>query len=147
MGNSDRIGKLDLTLIGKSCYNDVLSNITCCVGCGTIHLCAVLSGEGAAAVTGISAVGVYDDLSACKSAVSVRAADNETSCRVDKELRLRIYHFLRKDLIEHILFNVFMDLLLCYGLIVLRGKNDGVKAERLAVFIVFNGNLCLSIRT
>ena len=40
---TDRIGKLDLALVSQSCCNDVLCNITCCISCGTVNLCAVFS--------------------------------------------------------------------------------------------------------
>ena len=98
-------------------------------------------------MTCISAVGVNDDLSSCKSTVSVRSADHETSGRVDEEFGICIYHLLRKDLIEYIFFDILMDLLLSHILIMLCGENDCIEAERLSVLIVLNSNLGLSIRS
>ena len=43
MSNTDRIGKLDLALVSKTCCNDVLGNITSCISCRTVNLCAVLT--------------------------------------------------------------------------------------------------------
>ena len=144
---TDCIGKLNLTLVSQSCSNDVLRCVTCCVSCGTVYLGAVFSGECAAAVTGISAVGVYDDLTSGQSAVSVRSADNETSSRVDEELGVCIYHVCRENRIENIFLNVSMDLFLGNFLTVLGGKNNSFQTKRFAVLIVLYGNLGLSIRT
>ena len=94
MGHTDGVGKLDLTLVSQSGSYHILGHITCRVSCGTVHLGAVLTGECAAAVTGISAVGVYNDLTAGQSAVAVRSADHETACGVDKELRVLVHHIL-----------------------------------------------------
>ena len=88
---TDCVGKLDLALVSQSCCNNILCNVTCCVSCGTVYLGAVLTGECAAAVTCISTVGVYDDLTSGQAAVSVRAADYETSGRVNEELGFCIY--------------------------------------------------------
>ena len=82
--HADGIGKLDLALLGKSCCHNVLCNITRCISCRTVYLCAVLSGESAAAVTGISAVGIYDDLTSGKTCITVRPSDYKTACGVDK---------------------------------------------------------------
>ena len=112
MCNTDGIGQLDLALVSQTCGYDILCNVTCCVSCGTVNLGAVLTGESAAAVTGISTVGVYDDLTAGQTAVSVRSADNETAGRIDEELGVLIDHICRKDRIKDILFDIFVDLLL-----------------------------------
>ena len=95
---TDRIGELDLTLVSQSCCYDILCNVTCCICCGTVYLGAVLTGECAAAVTSVSTVGVYDDLTSGQSAVSVRSTDYETAGRVDEEFGFCIYHLCRKDL-------------------------------------------------
>ena len=81
--NTDRIRKLDLTFVCQTCCNDILCYISCCICCGTVYLCAVLTGECAAAVSCISTVSINDDLTTCQSAVTVRSADYETSCRID----------------------------------------------------------------
>ena len=121
MGHADGVGKLDLALIGKSCRNHVLGHITGRISCGTVHLGAVLTGECAAAVAGISAVGVNNDLSSSQSAVAVGSSDHETACGIDIKLRVFVHHSCRKHRIEHILLNVLMDLLLGHSIIVLGG--------------------------
>ena len=75
MRNTDRIRQLDLALVSQSCCYDILCNVTCCICCGTVYLGAVLSGECAAAVTSVTTVGVYDDLTAGQTTVSVRSAN------------------------------------------------------------------------
>ncbi len=70
--------------------------------------------ESSAAVTGISAVGVYDDFSSGQSAVTVRSADYETAGRVDIIFCILIDHLLRKDRIEDIFLDILVDLLLSY---------------------------------
>ena len=98
-------------------------------------------------MSSVSAVSIYDDLTSGQSAVSVRSTDNETSGRIYKELRVLIYHILRKDLIKHVFLDVCVDLLLCHFRIMLCGKNDSVQSCRLAILIVLYRNLSLSIRT
>ena len=73
MCNTDRIGKLDLTLVSKTCCNNILSNVTSCISCRTVYLCAVLTGESTAAVTSCSTVGINDDLTSCQATVTVRS--------------------------------------------------------------------------
>ena len=71
MGNADCIGQLDFTRIRQSCRHDIFRHITGRICCRTVNLGAVLPGEGSAAVTGIAAVGVNDNLAPCQSAVDV----------------------------------------------------------------------------
>ena len=106
MGHADGVGKLDLTLIGKSGSNNVLCNISSCIACGTVYLCRVFAAECAAAVTGISAVGVNNDLSSCQAAVALGASNNESACGIDVIFCVFIHHFCRKHRIDHILLNV-----------------------------------------
>ena len=79
MCNTDRIGQLDLALISQTCCYDVLCNVTCCVSCGTVNLCAVFSGESSAAVTTVSTVSIYDNLSSGQTTVTVWSADYKSS--------------------------------------------------------------------
>ena len=145
--NTDSIGELDLTLVSKSCCNDVLCCVTCCISCRTIYLGAVFSGECSAAVTGISTIGVYDDLTSGQTTVSVRSSDNETASRVDEELGVCIYHVSWKDRIEDIFLDILMDLFLRYFFTMLSGQNNCLQTDRFAVLIIFNSNLSLSVRT
>ena len=99
-GNTDRISELDLALICDTGSYDILCDITGCICCGTVDLRRVFTGESSAAVTGISAVCINDDLSSRKAAVALRTADYETSGRVDEDLGVLIDKLLRKDRIN-----------------------------------------------
>ena len=71
MSDTDCVGKLDLAFVGKTCCYDILCYVTCCISCRTVYLCTVFSGESSAAVTTCSTVSINDDLTSCKSAVTV----------------------------------------------------------------------------
>ena len=70
--HTDGVGQLDLALVSQTCCNDIFCHITGCVSCGTVNLGAVLTGECAAAVSAVSTIGVYNDLTAGQTAVAVR---------------------------------------------------------------------------
>ena len=98
-------------------------------------------------MTRISAVGIYDDLTSCKTCISVRSADYETSCRIDEVFGILIQKLLGKDGIKYMLLDIFMDLFLCNIRIMLCGKDNCFQTDRLAILIVFYRNLTLSIGT
>ena len=147
VSHTDSVGQLDLTFVSQAGTNDVFGYVTGCVSCGTVYLGAIFTGEGSAAVTGISAVGIYDDLASGQTGISVRSADNETAGGVDEEFCICIYHLCRKNRIKNIFFDVFMDLFLCHIRIMLCGQYDSIQTNRFVVFIIFNSNLSLSVRT
>ena len=72
---TDCIRKLDFTFVSQSCCNNILCNITCCISCGTVNFCAIFTGESTAAVTSCSTVSINDDLTTCKSTVTMRSTD------------------------------------------------------------------------
>ena len=76
----------------------------------------------------------------------MRTADNETSGRIDKEFCILINHLCRQNLVKYIFFNILMDLLLGYFLVMLGGKNHCIQTGWFAVFIVLYGYLCLAVR-
>ena len=143
--NTDRIRQLDLAPVSQTCCNDVLSNITCCICCGTVNLCAVLSRESTAAVTSHSTICIYDNLTSGKTCITVWSTNNETSGRVDEELCLIIYQFSRQDRVKDIFLDVFMDPFLCYIFVMLCRKNNSLKSLWLTSLIIFYRNLCLSV--
>ena len=145
--NTDGIGKLDLAFVCQSGCYQVLCRITCCISCGTVYLCTVLSGECAAAVSCVAAVGVDDDLPTGQAAVTMRAADNETSGGVNEELGLIIHQLCGKDRIQNILTDICMDLLLGHIGIMLGRKNDCIQMDRFSVLVILYGYLALSVGT
>ena len=146
MGDADRIGKLQFTLIRKAGSHQVLRRVSGCVSRGTVHLRAVLSRESAAAVTGISAVRINNNLPSSQAAVAVGAADHETPCGIDKEFRILIHHLRRKHLVENIFLNIRVNLLLGHRIIMLRRQNNGVQPAGLSVFIILHRYLRLPVR-
>ena len=126
MSDTDCVGKLDLAFVSQTCCNDILCNVTCCICCRTVYFCAVFSGESSAAVTSHSTVCINDDLTSCQTCITVRSTDYETSCRIDEEFCLIIDQLCRKDRIEYIFFDILMDLLLSYIIIMLCGKNNSL---------------------
>ena len=97
-------------------------------------------------MTRVAAVGVYDNLSAGKSCVTDRAADNEPACGVDKNLCIIVKQIFGDNGLDYVFNNVSPDLLKCNILVVLSGHNNGVDPDRL-VAVVFNGNLGFSVGT
>ena len=95
----------------------------------------------------ISAISIHDDLTPCQSGISVRSADNETSCRIDVKSRLFIDQFHRQHRVEHLFLNVFMDLFLGHILVMLGGKHYRLQAQGLAFRIIFHRNLTLAVGT
>ena len=112
--HTDRIRQLDFTFICQSCRYDVLGHISCRISRRAVNLRAVFSGECSAAVTGISAVSIYDDFSSGKSCVSMRTSDDKTSCRINIELGLIIHHLCRKNLVKDFSLNILMNLFLSH---------------------------------
>ena len=89
--DADGVGQLDLAAVGKSCGDHVLGRVAGHVAGGAVHLGGILAREGAAAVAGISAVGVDDDLAAGETGVPVGAADDEASGRIDEISGIIVY--------------------------------------------------------
>ncbi len=150
IGDADRVGDLDGAAVGEAGGHDVLGEVARRIGGGAIDLGRVLAGEGAAAVRGIAAVGVDDDLAPGQAAVAVRSADHEIAGRVDQEVgALRRHPALgqrRGDgVADQVLDHARRVLLAVAGVgIVLGRDHDLGAADRLAVD-VFDGDLALGV--
>ena len=70
-------------------------------------------------MTCCSAVGVNDDLTSCKSSITLRSADYETSCRIDVDLGVVINQGSVNNRIDNVLSDILVDLLLSNLLIML----------------------------
>ena len=147
MRHADGVGQLDLAFLRQTGSNEVLRNIARHIGGAAVNLRRVLAGEGTSAVSGVAAVGVYDDLTAGQAGVAHRTADDESSGRVDIKLGVRVDQMRRQggpdDLVDNGLTQV-MDLNV---LVVLRGDDDGVDTFDGAVLGVLHGDLTLAVRT
>ncbi|MNP24999.1 hypothetical protein D3C76_1177900 [compost metagenome] len=97
-------------------------------------------------MTCITAVGIYDDFASSKACISLRSANNETSCWVDEIFSVLIQQFSWNDRQDYMFFDVFLDLFQCSLFSVLSRHNDCIHTYRL-VTVVFNRYLCFTIRT
>ncbi len=77
-------------------------------------------------MTRIAAICIHNNLTPSQAGIPVGAANYETSCGVDEELRLPIHHFLRQHGIKDIFSDVFMNLLLGYLRVMLSGQHHGL---------------------
>ena len=98
-------------------------------------------------MTGITAVGIYNNLSSRQSAVPMRTSDHKPSGRIHEKLGVLIHQLRRKHLIKNIRFHILMYLFLFHVRIMLCRKNNRFQPERLAVLIILHRHLALSVRT
>ena len=89
-GHADRIGQLDFAAFSQTGSHNVLGYIAGCIGCTAVNLRWIFTRESSATMTCPAAIRIDDDLTACKAAVTLRAADDKTAGGVDEELRLFI---------------------------------------------------------
>ena len=98
-------------------------------------------------MTCIATICIYNNLTACKTGITMWSTDYKAACRINKEFCVFVNHLCRKHRIKYILFNICMNLLLCHIRIMLCRKYNCFQSERLTIFIIFYRNLALSIRT
>ena len=96
-------------------------------------------------MTGHAAIGIDDDLTAGKTGIPLRAADDETAGRIDEVLRI-LQEFGRDGRFDDMFHHIIMDLRLGDIRVMLRGNDDGIHTDRLAVFI-FDSDLRFAVRT
>ena len=110
LSHTDGIGQLDLALGGKTGGNHILSDPAGGIGGRAVDLAGVLAAEGTAAVAGIAAVGIHDDLTAGQAGVTLRAANDKAAGGVDVVLGILVQQFCRDNLLDHLTANVRMQL-------------------------------------
>ena len=142
--DADRVGDLDLGALRDAGRDDVLRDVAREVRGAAIDLRRILAAERAAAVAAHAAVGVDDDLAAREARVTVWATDDETTRRVDPELRLLIDQVLRDDRVDDLVEDRFAERLVLHALRVLRRDDDRVDARDLAAFVL-TGDLGLAV--
>ncbi|TSC97675.1 MAG: Uncharacterized protein Greene101449_1111 [Candidatus Peregrinibacteria bacterium Greene1014_49] len=94
----------------------------------------------------VAAVGIHDDFSARKSAVTRGATDHKTSGRVDVKDSFCIDVVLA-DRCNNVTFNISANLLVGNSFGVLCRNNDTTHAHRAAIIAIFHGHLTFAIRT
>ena len=70
-------------LSSLTCTYQILGNVAGCISCAAVYLRGVLSGESAAAMGTLAAVGIYDNLASRQPGVTVRTTDYELARGVD----------------------------------------------------------------
>ena len=143
--HADGVGQLQLALVSQTGGNQILGDVTGVVSAGAVHLGGILTGESAAAVTGIAAVGVHDDLTAGQTGVALGAADDEAAGGVDVDLGVGGDHTLGNGLIDDLFNDSLADLLQRSSVQMLGGDDDVVKTLGVAVFVVDNADLALAV--
>ena len=143
--HADGIGQLDLALGSQARGNHVFGDPAGGIRGGTVHLAGVLAAERTAAVAGIAAVGVHDDLAARQAGVALRATHNKAARGVDVVFRVLVQQLGGNDLLNDLAADVLMQLLLADVGAVLAGNDHRVDAHGLAV-VVLHGDLALAVR-
>ena len=90
VGHANGVSQLDLAALGKTGRDDILGDVAGHIGSAAVDLGRVLPGKGAAAVAGVSAVGIDDDLSPGQARVPRGTADDEAAGWVDIKLGHRV---------------------------------------------------------
>ena len=115
----DGVAQLYLAAIRQSCCHDVFGHIARHVGPAAVHLGSILAGERTAAVAGVTAVGVHNELSPGEPGIRSRAAFHEAAGGIDEELRVSIHHGDRQRRQNHVgdhiasqLFDIHIGLVL-----------------------------------
>ena len=164
LSHTDGISQLNEHFVGNtSCYH-VLGNVAGCIGCTAVYLAGILTREGTTTVSSLATVGIYDDLTASKTGISVRTTDNELTCRVyeifdivvekAKHLLAELSFYTRNKDIQHILTNLGKHSLIIVAavglldeVVVLCADNDGIDALRNVIIRIFDSYLALSVWT
>jgi hypothetical protein len=74
VSDADSIGDLDRAALGDAGSDNILGKIARSIGCRTVNLGRILSGERAATVGRVATVRVDDDLAAGKTTIAVRSS-------------------------------------------------------------------------
>ena len=104
--HTDGIGELDFTAAGKAVAEDVFCDLPRHIGTGAIHLRGILAGEGSAAMTAGTAVGISDDLPASHTGVGKAAAVHESTGGVDQEAEVLVLTVLPRSCLHHIMYQL-----------------------------------------
>ena len=98
-------------------------------------------------MTAVPAVRVYDDLTAGEACIAHRAADDESTGRIDVVLHAgRIIEALRHDRLDNFFHDASFDLFVRDVGTVLGGNHDGIDPDRFPV-AVLDGHLRFTVGT
>src|SRR4029077_1659744 len=120
--------------LGRDTRRDqILGNIARHVAGGAVHLRGIFSGESAAAIETVTAIGIHDDLAACEARVAHGSADDETAGRVDVVFRVLVHHGLGEDGLDDFVQDGFVQVALRNFLAVLSGDHRAIHAGGAAI--------------
>src|SRR5260221_1210723 len=144
LGDADRIGELNFSAAGEAGGDDVLGDVAGHVAGRAVYFGRILAGEGATAVTAVTAVGIHNDFAAREASIAHWPADDEAAGGVDVIFRFCVEHVRGNDRLDHVLHDRLAKIFVWYGVTVLRGDDNRVHADGFAI-AVFDGNLRLAI--
>ena len=110
MGDADGVGELNLTFGGKSSGNHVFRDVTRGISRAAVNLGRILARKGAAAMARIAAIGIDNDLSASQAAVTLWAADDKPTGRIDEIPGFPVQKFCGNHRLDHLFDDVLPNL-------------------------------------
>src|ERR1700722_10155448 len=125
IGDADRIGNLDGSTVRQPGRDDVLREIARSISCRPVNFRGVFARESAAAMRGRAAISIYDNLAPGKTAVTIRAANDEGTSWIDMPDRIACEPLGRKRL-PHIGFNDFAHVMRGHGLVDMLCRNNNL---------------------
>ena len=135
LGDSDRVGQLNLGALCDSRGHDILGQIPGHVRGASIHLGRVFAGKSAAAVMAVTAVGIDDDLASRQAAVSLGTSDSKPSGRVYVVTGILGSQMLRYDRFDDVFHHLCANLLNGNRGIVLRGNHNRIDLDGFETFV------------
>lgn len=119
--HANGVGNLNECLGSDPGSHKVFGDVTRRVRRASVHLAWVFAGERTTAVRAFASVGVHDYLTSRESRVTVRSADDELACGIDKEFERRVlfvdeFAVDRVQILDpwnEVLEDVLTNLLLC----------------------------------
>lgn len=150
LGNTDGVRELDKAAAGKIGVDKGLGDPASNVSGRAVDLGVVLAGEGTTAVGTPAAVGVDNDLTASKTGITLRTANDEAARGLDVIDGAVIQKVGRNDLLDDLLPELLTEVLGGDVVAVLGRDDNGIHTQRLdsAVVVgILNGDLGLGVRT
>jgi len=130
LGDTNSIADLHLALAGQAGSHNVLGHVTCGIGSRTVDLGRIFTREGTATVRASAAVGIDDDLTARKPAITLRAANYKDARWVDHVLGLGGKQTRSKAGLDDLFDNRFANICLRNIGRMLSGKHHRVNTPR-----------------
>ena len=108
-GHANSIADLNLAFACQTGSNNIFGDISCRIGCRTVNLAGVLPGKGSPPMRTGSAISIHNDFTAGQPTISLRATNDETSCRID-QIAGALEPLHRHNRLDDLLNNRFLNL-------------------------------------